>query len=152
MTEMVGGTPIFGEGPASEEDQLLRIAAFLGPPYIRPRENSANIRRKIDSGEAAKKYPPTTFKMHFSGKPVCQMDDWISFLKSNLIYRASQRTRAINVLSNDVFNSIFKPGVKLPSGNPLPPKLFLFSSEEIRDLSESAFQKLVSKLAKRDKT
>jgi len=146
MTEMIGGKPVFGEGPKSEEDQLLRIAAFLGPPYIRPRSTSAKIREMMESGHS--KYHDKTFERFFERKPVRDRSSLLAFLKANLTYRASHRTRAINMLADDIFRVLFtRPAPNLPSGNPLSKNLFVFSNEEVKDMSAATFQIMAKRLS-----
>lgn len=153
MTEMAGGKPVFGEGPKTEEDQLVRIASYLGPPRIRHSPGSGSSSRASRVARAIEEqrrddFRRRDFRDYCSDLPgisgTGRSEDFRDLLEGNLRYRPSERLAAYDVCAHEFFSPLFSAGAALPNGNSLPSTLFVFQREEVNHMSKKAAKRLSS--------
>lgn len=122
MAELLIGKPLFpGE---SGVDQLIEIIKVLGTP-------SKDEIYAMNPNHQAFSFPqiaPHPWAKVFRNKaPKVAIDLATKFL----VYRPSNRLNPFEALAHPFFDELREPGVRLPSGRPLPP-LFNFSDRELR--------------------
>ncbi len=145
MTEMVGGRPIFGEGPQSEVDQLERIAAFLGVPRVRHTKRLNSVLKLL--AKRQKDAERRSLKSYCAGLPgLCDngYKPFWSLLRRNLQYRPSARMKCYDICAHEYFTPLFESEATLPNGNPLPSTIFEFQAEEVSHMSKEAAKRLSS--------
>ncbi len=147
MTEMGLGRPLFGEGPADDRAQYLRIVEILGKPSKRA-EVAMGARK---SGKV--KFCPNCGTRTGSNKEMKQLlmqakvhqaGSFTDLVSRILVYTPSKRPNCWDSCAHSFFARVRQggPGVSLPNGNPLPP-LKDFSADEMASMTSFARKKLL---------
>ncbi len=139
MSELLGGKPIFDEGPKSEHEQLLRISKYLGMVPKRRTNIEALIyllRHQVDVGTGDME----SYCRSLPGLRGRDHRPFLDLLQQNLTYEPSDRMSAYDICAHEYFADLFKSGMELPNGNNLPSTLFIFSSEELSKMSDTTAQ------------
>ncbi|KNC86054.1 hypothetical protein SARC_01779 [Sphaeroforma arctica JP610] len=143
MAEILIGQPIFpGE---SGVDQLVEIIKVLGTPT---REEI----QAMNPTYSEFKFPH--IKAHPWAKVFHQMtpETALDLAAKTLTYPPAQRLKAIEVCPHPFFDELRDPNTTLPDGRPLPPGLFEFIPEELKDLSPEQQEKLIPSHARKGST
>nr|CCC94408.1 unnamed protein product [Trypanosoma congolense IL3000] len=135
FAEMLLGEPIFcGENSAG---QLREIVKVLGQPSKEELQKLNGTNMEINTNAKAMAWE-SVFKQPL---PAEVYDLCSKIFK----YVPEQRITPMEALCHPLFNELREPGVKLPSGSPLPSHLFQFTPEEIDAMTDSQRQHLLKK-------
>ncbi len=154
MTEMGCGRPVFGEGPADDWEQYLRVVEFLGQPTRRDeRQMGSRPKRKVSlhhfqsnccrSGEeraSTERRTKRDLSGHLSSSAsVHDADAFVDLVRRLLVYAPADRMVCWDSCAHRFFKRITDPGSRLtlPNGNPLP-GLTDFSQEEVASMTRRA--------------
>lgn len=136
FAEMMIGQPVFrGEDSQEQLHAIVKILGSFSREELRVMQKNSSV--KIQVVPDVKPVPWSEVVR------TPQPREAFDLLSALLRYIPDERIKPMDALCHPYFDELHKPGVKLPSGNPLPPDLFRFLPEELAEMTSAQRAKLV---------
>lgn len=138
FAEMMLGQPIFrGEDSQEQLNAIVKILGSIPRDELRSLQKNSSVKIQAPADIKPMQWPEVIRNP--------QPKEAFDLLSSLLRYLPEDRILPFDALCHPYFDELRKPGVQLPSGNPLPSSLFRFIPEEIAEMSPAQRAKLVKK-------